>query len=298
MQTMRRIAIIGTGLLGASLGLALRRNGFVGVRVGIGRRLSTVEKARQLGAVDEVHTTIATGVEGADLVVLATPIGAFEPVLTQVAAAVSGRTVITDVGSTKQHVCDLACRLLAHPARFVGSHPMAGSEQQGPEHARADLYDAALCVLTPQGTNAAADAVAMVENLWRSVGMKLVHKSPAEHDQLVAAISHLPHVAAALLVQVADAQQAISLASTGFRDTTRVASGDPDLWHDILMTNRPAMLHALDALDGRMAELRQAIAAGDGEAIHRFLAEQKAHRDRWLRGRGESGPPAEEGDHP
>jgi len=286
VENLKRIAVIGTGLLGASLGLALRGVGWAGRRVGVGRRAGTLDAAMRIGAFDESTTDIAAGVADADLVVIATPLGAFGHVLGVLADAADADTVITDVGSTKTQVCDVASKVLPTPARFVGGHPMAGSEQQGPEHAKAGLYDGALCILTPEGTDADDDAVQCVSGLWKAVGMTLTRKTPAEHDRLVATISHLPHAVASLLVKLADQQRAISVASTGFRDTTRIASGDPTVWRDIFVTNREALLETLDKFTENVAAFRGMIEAGDSDALTQLLDTQKRNRDKWLSDRG------------
>ena len=191
MRAIDQLTVFGTGLLGTSLGLALKQAGFAGRRVGIGRRQATVEQARQRGAFDAVTTDPGEGVAGADLLVVAVPLGQFEAVLGQVACHASAGLIVTDVGSVKGEVVAAASRQLPRPERFVGAHPMAGSEQAGPEAAEAGLFEGKPCVLTPEaGTEAAA--LETVRRLWQMVGMRLIEMPAEEHDRKVATISHLP----------------------------------------------------------------------------------------------------------
>lgn len=275
-----RIAVIGTGLLGSSLGLALRRAGYGGSILGIGRSRQTLELARQCGAVDHVATEAAEAA-GCDLIVLATPVCTFGPMLERLAAGgLSPATVLTDVGSTKRSVVELAERLLPHPGRFIGSHPMAGSEQRGPRAASATLFSGKPVVVTPTARSD-ADAEALVCNLWTLLGMRLVRLDAAQHDRAVARVSHLPHALAALIVEMAVAGQAMAVASTGFADVTRVASGDPVIWADIFTDNADAVLEAIDEMAQRLARLRSDIAAGNRDGILAWLEHNKAQRDAW-----------------
>jgi prephenate dehydrogenase len=284
MEGIERVTIIGTGLLGGSIGLGLRAAGWGGTIIGVGRRRETVERAKQLGCIDEAATEIGPAVAESQLVVMATPLGAFRAALDAIAAADHDRLIITDVGSAKQRVCDDAKLALPDPTRFVGSHPMAGSEKQGPQHADADLFRGRLCILTPEGTAAGEHAIATVSGLWRTLGMRLTTKTPREHDRLMAAISHLPHAAAALLVGLADRKNALGVAATGFRDTTRVASGDPTVWCDIFKTNRPAVVEAMNELIESLQDFRDMLADGQDEHVFALLEAAKGARDRWVEG--------------
>jgi len=281
-----QVTIVGVGLLGGSIGLALRHAGFAGSIVGVGRRAEVVERAKQLKCIDRGAPTLAaaidTGGNGRHLVVLCTPLSTFATLFAELAACDQPGMIITDAGSTKQCVCDQAAKLLPDPTRFVGAHPMAGSELHGPDHAKCDLFRNRLCILTPSGTNSSDSALAIVREFWSSLGMKLTEKTPAEHDQVVASISHLPHAVAVLLVQLADQRKAISIAATGFRDTTRVASGDPRVWTDIFTTNREAMLDAIDHFAGALDTFRTVVASGDESEMMRLLTDVKQARDTWL----------------
>ena len=282
MHNIQQITIVGTGLLGASCGLGLRAAGYRGRLVGIGRRLETVERARDLGCVDEAATDLGTAVKASQLVVLATPLGTFAQLLVALARFDHEGLVITDVGSTKQQVCDDAHRLLPVPARFVGAHPMAGSEQHGPDAAKADLFQRKPCVITA-GPDTDPHALKTVETLWSTLGMRLVHMPADQHDRKVACISHLPHALSSLLLKIAVDQEGLDLASTGFRDTTRIASGDPQVWRDIFATNRQAVLETLDAFIQESAEFRRVLAEGDDYRLFEILRHAKQVRDDWIK---------------
>lgn len=281
------MTIIGTGLLGGSIGLCLREKGFAGRIVGVGRRRETLDIAEKLQAIDvgvlSIHEAEAMERDGAHLVILATPLGGFAKYFSELASCEpTSKTIITDVGSTKAEICQGAITHLNAPSRFVGSHPMAGSEAQGPSHARADLFRDGLCILTPSGTTSDADALAIVTEFWQTLGMRIAEKTPQEHDRLVAIISHLPHAMASLMVELADESKALSVAATGFRDTTRIASGDPQVWTDIFTTNRTAVLEAIDLLAIKLSELRSIIADGNEEQVFEWLDRAKAARNQWL----------------
>ena len=227
MRDRRRLAILGVGLIGGSVGLAARRAG--GWHV-VGYDPAGAADATRRGAVHEAATDVTSAVAGADLVVLAVPVGAAAGLLPGLGAG----AVVTDVGSTKGSI--VAAAAAAGVTRFVGGHPMAGGERGGVAHARPDLFDGAVCLVTPTADTDPA-AVEAVEAFWRSLGGRLRRLSPDEHDRLVADVSHVPHVAAAAVARAAD-PAAVPLAAGGWRDVTRIAGGDPDLWRDILLDNR------------------------------------------------------------
>jgi prephenate dehydrogenase len=278
--SLHQVTIVGTGLLGVSLAMGLRAAGFAGRIVGVGRRSSTLERAEARGCFDDTTKDIGSAVAASQLVVLATPLGTFTDLLGRIAGHDHDDLVITDVGSTKAWVCAEAARLLPHPARFVGSHPMAGSEKTGPEAATATLYAAKPCIITPQG-DTDGDALARVRSIWRVLAMRIVEMSPDEHDRKTACISHLPHAVACLLVELAQMGDALDMASTGFGDTTRVAAGDPKLWTDIFTTNRRHMIESLDALSARVAEFRRCLDTGDDDQLLAMLDKCKAVRVGW-----------------
>ncbi len=284
------VIIVGVGLLGGSIGLGLRAAGYAGRRIGIARTQATLDTARQRGCVDETATDLADVLRRMDeraapLVVLATPLGRFADLLATLAADSHGNLVVTDVGSTKARVCQDARRLLPRPGWFVGSHPMAGSEKQGPAHAAADLFRGRPCILTP-ADDAQPRAMEVVTWLWRTLGMRLLTMEPAEHDRQVAAISHLPHAAAVALVQLAVETGALEVASTGFRDTTRIAAGDVQVWADIFECNREAVADALGRYGELLDHLRAVVAHGSREDLVSLLGDVRTARSDWARQAG------------
>lgn len=286
-----QVTIIGTGLLGASLALALRRRGYDGPIVGVGRRRDTLERARALGCFDHLtdSTAEAVGMAGdaaLQLAVVAAPLSHFDEIFRRLADADRPGLIITDVGSTKQRVCELAAARLPCPQRFVGSHPMAGSEQQGPDAADANLFSGKPCILTP-AADVDARALRLVVALWTLLRMKLLQLSPEDHDRQVAVISHLPHAVSVLLMHTAMKLGGLDLASTGFRDTTRLASSNPTIRLDILDENRPQVISALRAMNEAIGGLIARLEAGDDAAVRQLLEDAKAARDRWLAGRSD-----------
>lgn len=283
MTPWNQVTIIGAGLIGGSLGLALKQRGLARAVVGVGHRQSSLDEARRTGAADRTTLDPVAGVRGSDLVVLATPVGLIRPMLERVAAALEPGAVVIDVGSTKAGVV-AACEALVPAGRtFIGCHPIAGSEQRGVSFARADLFDDATCVVTPTDRTPPA-ALSRVVRLWADVGMTVRVTTPEEHDRLLAEVSHLPHVAAAALVEAAP-PEAMPYVGPGWTDATRIASGDPALWRDILMSNRGEVAAALERLEGVLAAFRAALDQGDAARLEVMLAESKARRDRVV-GRG------------
>jgi len=281
LDQLDRLAIVGTGLLGASVGLAVKAAGFAGEVVGVGRRRATVEKARALGAVDTVADDLAGAARGSGLMVVAVPLGAFDRTLAELSPHIHEQMPVTDVGSTKGSVLAAAHRWLPRPGRFVGSHPMAGSERQGPESADAGLFAGKPCIVTPED-DTDDDALALVESLWQQLGMTLLRMSAEAHDRAVATVSHLPHAAAVMLVQVAMRQGGWDVASTGFRDTTRLASSNPPMRADIMANNREALLSALQAMRDQIDRLSDVLQHGDDDALLSLLESSQAAREDWL----------------
>jgi prephenate dehydrogenase len=286
----QRLAVIGVGLIGGSVALALKRSGAVRHVVGIGRGRPNLERALALGVIDEIAADPASGVAKADTVVVAVPVGQFEAVLRSVRPALAADAVITDGGSTKQDVIAAARPALGERwPRFVPAHPIAGAEHSGVEAARADLFDGRNVVLTPL-PETDADATARAETLWTQCGARVARMAPAEHDRVFAAVSHLPHVLAYTLVsmiaQRPEAGQLFGFAAGGFRDFTRIASSSPEMWRDIALANRDALLAEIDAYGEALDGVRALVAAGDGPALERLFAEAREARDAWLRGRG------------
>ncbi|HUT61237.1 MAG TPA: prephenate dehydrogenase [Phycisphaerae bacterium] len=277
MARLNHVTIIGVGLLGGSIGLALKKLR-PRVRVaGVGRRRSSLARAMRAGAIDSAHLDAGEAVGQSDLVILATPVGAFAGHLSAIRPHLKAGAMVTDVGSTKVEVVRAARRILGPRELFVGSHPMAGSERKGVQFARADLFRGAVCVVTPTPSTPRGLA-ARAERLWRMLGMRTVRMSPAAHDKAMANVSHLPHVAASVLMTV-PGRADLSVAGPGLRDTTRLASGDPEMWRDIMLSNRKAILAALNRFGRSMGTLRRLLAKADAKGIERFLTAVKKRRD-------------------
>ena len=276
-REIQHVTIIGVGLLGGSLGLAVRRR-YPGVRIaGVGRREISLDTARKVGCIDTAHLDARDAVAQSDLVVLATPVGAFEGYLKDIKPLLRHGVLVTDVGSTKARVVRAAERILGPGGPFVGSHPMAGNENKGPAYATADLFADALCIVTPTGKTPPAK-VRRVERFWKDLGMRTMRMTPAAHDRAVARVSHLPHVLSGLLMLL-PSDGDLDVAAAGLSDMTRLSGGDPEVWCDIMMTNRKAIIQSLDKLGSSMHHLRELLDAGDARGIERFFAKAKTRRD-------------------
>lgn len=280
---IERLAIVGVGLLGGSVAKAVRAHAVAREIVGVGRDLGRLQPAVRDGALDRATTDLADGVAKADLVVLGATVLANESLLPEVWRAAPAGCVVTDVGSTKAGIVGVADRLA--PGRpevqFVGSHPMAGSERSGYAVARVDLFAGATVVVTP-GEAGDARAVKGVGDFWTALGARVVTLDAATHDRAVAAISHLPHVVAwALVDAVARFEpEALVIAARGFKDTTRIAASDPDVWREILLGNREAVRSSVTAFRRALDDLDALLSAADGAALTEYLARVKAVRER------------------
>jgi prephenate dehydrogenase len=280
---IERLAIVGVGLLGGSVAKAARAHAVAREIVGVGRDLGRLQPAVRDGALDRATTDLAGGVARADLVVLGGPVLVNETLLAQVWQAAPAGCVVTDVGSTKRSIVAAAERLAAgrSDVGFVGSHPMAGSEQAGYAVARVDLLSGATVVVTP-GEAGDARAVKTVSEFWTALGGRVVTLDPATHDRAVAAISHLPHVVAWALVDAVlrFEPDALAIAARGFKDTTRIAASDPVMWREILMDNREAVRASVAAYRRALDDLDALVEAADSEALTAYLARVKSVRER------------------
>lgn len=283
-RPFEHVVIAGCGLLGTSLGMALRQKSLAKTITGVGRSGSnSVEIARQRGAIDRVSDNLADAARTADLVVLCTPVRQFPDMLRLLGPVLPKGAIVTDVGSTKAQVMKWAEELLPKSVHFIGSHPMAGSEKSGPEAARIGLFDNAACLVgNPTAENEAA--FRRITALWQAVGMRVVPCDIARHDAWVAAISHLPHAVATSLALAAP-PEAWPVAAGGFTDTTRVAGGDVAMWTDIFLTNRGAVVESISAFEQRLSQLKAALQSGDEAAIREFLAAAKSARDAYIASR-------------
>ena len=284
MQKLNRIVIFGVGLIGGSFALALKRAGAVAEVIGVGRRRETLERAQALGIIDGIGT--AASVAGADLVLLAAPVAQTEALLRDIAPHLQPGTVVTDAGSTKSDVVQAARAALGDRIKqFVPGHPIAGREQNGPEAALPELYKGKKVVLTALPENADA-CVAKVASAWEQCGAIIHRLSAEEHDAVFAAVSHLPHLLAYALVDDIAARdnsaRLFQYAASGFRDFTRIAGSSPEMWRDISLANRPALLAELDAYTAQLAQLRALLAASDGAGLEKIYGRAQAARQAWI----------------
>lgn len=283
-----RLAVIGVGLIGGSCALALRRAGAVARVVGIGRGRENLERALALGVVDEISQDPVAGVRDADAVLVAAPVGQFPGLFSACVPALAPGAFVTDGGSTKQDVVAAARAAFgAALPRFVPAHPIAGAEISGVQAARADLFDGRHVVLTPL-PETDASCVQRARAFWEGCGARVSQMTPEGHDALFAAVSHLPHLLAyalvAMVAQRPDAAQLFSFAAGGFRDFTRIASSSPEMWRDILLANRQAVMAEIDHYQDALEGLRALLAARDGHALETVLSEAREAREAWIRG--------------
>lgn len=289
-----QITIVGLGLIGGSLGLALRRSRLAKTIIGHDQDLDAAQRARRIGAIDRGERSLEAAVAAADLVIVATPVGAVPTVFAQIAPVLPVNCVVSDVSGTKKAVMDWADDLLPEHISFIGGHPMAGRETSGIDAADPDLFVNAVYCLSPSAT-AEPRAVDLAVSLVTAVGAKPLFIDPVEHDNLVAAVSHLPFVISSALVETLAESNAwpdlAKLAATGFRDVSRLASGDPVLHRDICRTNRDAVVRWLDAYIAKLGEMRQIILNDDDELVN-LLRKAKQTRDSWLKQHGHIQPVA------
>ena len=291
MAEYRTVAIVGVGLIGGSIGRALRERGLAQEVVGIGRRETSLATAQKVGAFDWGTLDLADGVKRAELVVIATPVATVVDSVVAVARA-SARSLITDAGSTKAEICHLVRKRAADESRsfdtrFIGSHPLAGDHRTGPEFARPDLLEGRTVVITPED-DTFAELVGRIRTFWQSLGARVVEMTPQAHDQALATTSHLPHLVASALA-AATPKHWLELTATGWADATRIASGDAMLWSQIFTQNRAAMLDSLEGFEASLNELKDALQRGDTAQLINRLQEAKERRDA-LGDRHSSGP--------
>jgi prephenate dehydrogenase len=275
MAVFRQVTIVGLGLIGGSLGMALRRHRVAARVIGVSRKASTIREAKRRGAIDEGTTNTRQAVVGADLVVIATPVDTIVPYAKRLAPFMRPGSVLTDVGSTKVSIVQQLSSLPRRTA-FVGGHPIAGSEQRGIGAATPRLFDGSVCILTPTArTN--RRALSAVKRLWAPVAGRVVTMDPRAHDRLLGGTSHLPHLIAFALAGAVGSST--KCAPRSFLDMTRIAKSDPDLWDDIFLTNRDAILAAAGRFERHWRSLRNAVAHGDRATLRRVLASAKRNRD-------------------
>jgi prephenate dehydrogenase len=281
-----KLVVIGVGLVGGSFALALKRARVVKRVVGVGRTRANLATALKRRIIDEASQDAAQAVSGADLVLLATPVGQMPAVMTAIAPHLPSHAVVTDGGSTKRDVIACARRFLgAHLPRFVPGHPIAGTEKSGATAAFPELFRGRNVILTPQ-PETAARATALVRRAWQTCGARVSRLDADEHDAILAAVSHLPHVVAFALVDMLAAKRnagrLFGLSAGGLRDTVRIAGSSPEMWADICIANRDALLAVLEDYEAMLEEMRAAIAGGDAGELKRLFARARSAREKWL----------------
>jgi len=280
-----KVSIIGVGLLGGSIGLALKQRKLAGRVAGYVRRAESVAECERTGAVDQADTDLWRVVENADLVVLCTPIAQMAALTTKMVPVLKRGAIVTDVGSVKANiVAELEPLVASSHAHFIGSHPMAGAEKVGVLAAREDLFEGAICAVTPTARTK-SEYLETLEEFWHSLGARTLRLTPEVHDDLVSRSSHLPHVVAAglanYILSPVHAKEQGMLCATGFRDTTRVASGSPEMWRDICLANRRNLARVLGVFIEDLREFQIALEKQDVKLIEEFLAQARQRRDAW-----------------
>jgi len=280
-----QLGLIGCGLMGGSFALAMKRAGLVRRVVGYSKSPSTTERARQLGVIDVEAPSALLAVSGADLVLLAVPVAATESTLKAIRQLIAPNVLIMDVGSTKRDVIDAARRVLRNDVGvFVPCHPVTGREVSGVDSAIADLYTGKQVVLTPIERTRTAQ-LQQAEQLWRALGCSVVRMSPETHDAAFAAISHLPHLLAFALMNAITGQEQgasfLSLAGPGFRDFSRIAAGDPEMWRDVLIANREELAAQVSHFQSALSEFRRLIADGQADDLQRLITRASQARSGW-----------------
>jgi prephenate dehydrogenase len=277
MKQWDTVAIVGVGLIGGSIGLALRQRNLAQNVVGIGRRQASLRIARQMGAAHHTTIDLNKGVADAELVIVCSPVGRIVEHVRQAAHHCPERAILTDVGSVKQAIVEPLDSGLARGCRFLGGHPVAGSEKTGPANASAELFEGRVAILTPT-KNTRAEDFDLLEEFWQSLGSVVVKMTPEEHDQALALTSHLPHIAAAVLAMTVP-ERYFRCCGSGMLDTSRVAAGDPELWRQVLSLNRDHVLTALEQYGANLAALHGALRDNNQDEITRFLTLAKKNRD-------------------
>ncbi len=281
-----KIALFGVGLIGGSFALALKKAGKVEQVVGVERSDVALARALELGVVDQAMTSVAEAVRGADLIMIAAPVAQTASILTAIKPHLEPDTIVTDVGSTKSGVVEVARSVLGEKAsQFVPGHPIAGRETNGPDAAITDLYVNRKVVLTPT-SESRSELVQRVADAWRACGANIHYLTPGEHDDVFAAVSHLPHLLAyALVDNIArrpEADVLFQYAASGFRDFTRIAGSSPEMWRDITLANRAALLELLDSYIAQLHDMRDLVAASNGDAINAVYANAQKARKSWM----------------
>lgn len=279
----KHIALIGLGLIGSSLAHVIRREGLAGHISGHARSAKTRQKAVELGLVDAVHETAGDAVQGADLVFVCVPVGVCGEVAAEIGAQLAPGAIVTDVGSVKMRVLEAMAPHIPDGVHLIGGHPIAGTEQSGPESGFAALFEGRWCILTPNG-GTDAQACDRLEAFWRACGMSVDRMDPEHHDLVLAITSHVPHLIAYNIVGTAadleevTKSEVIKYSAAGFRDFTRIAASDPVMWRDVFLNNREAVLEMLGRFTEDLTALQRAVRRGDGEGLQALFTRTRAIR--------------------
>ncbi|MCO6426998.1 prephenate dehydrogenase/arogenate dehydrogenase family protein [Nitrosomonas communis] len=285
---LNKLVVIGVGLIGGSFALALRHTGMVKQIVGIGRSQKNMQRAVELGVIDEIASNPAAALKNADFVLLAMPVGQTSHIMAQIAPCLESETIISDVGSTKQDVITAArTHLTRHLTRFIPSHPIAGTEFSGAEAASTHLFLDKHLIITPLTENS-EQAISLVTALWQHCGAKVSCMPADQHDRILAIVSHLPHILAFTLMNHVHAniedkpEEVLRFAGSSFRDCTRIASSSPEMWRDICLANQETLLKQIDVYQNKLSDLRTLLANNDGEALEKTFLQARETRQQWL----------------
>lgn len=276
-NSFKKITIIGVGLMGGSLGMAIKKRKLAREVIGVSQKQSSLVEAIKLKAIDRGETNLQKAVKNADLVILATPVELIIKLIKTINPYLRRGCLVTDIGSAKLEVVETAQKKLSNPGFFVGSHPLVGSEKRGVGFADADLYEQSECIITPT-KHTSRSARDRIRNFWSKIGCHVKSMSPEEHDQILAYTSHLPHLLAYGLMETIPPKY-LTHVSNGFKDTTRIASSSPQMWNDICLANSNNLIHSLDDMVKNLAELRKAIVNRDEKTLMNHFTKAKEKRD-------------------
>jgi cyclohexadieny/prephenate dehydrogenase len=276
-QIFERIAVIGLGLIGSSLCHAVRRSNLAGHIAGYARSAETRDKAAEIGFVDSIHDSASQAAENADLVIICTPIGAYGAIAKEISGSLMPGAILSDVGSVKKAVIESLQEHVPDNVHFIPGHPIAGTEESGPEAGFAELFDNRWCILTPEH-GVETRAIATLSKFWEACGSDVEVMSAEHHDLVLAITSHLPHLIAYNIVGTVTEleedtkSEVIKFSASGFRDFTRIAASDPTMWRDIFLNNKDAVLEVLGRFNEDLSELQRAVRRGDGDKLHRLFS--------------------------
>lgn len=287
------MAVIGVGLIGASISKICKERGIAKEVIGIGRRIENLKEAYNLGAIDGFTKDLKEGVAGTDIVILATPVGGFEAIAKDMASNLKGGTIVTDVGSVKGRLVERMEEILGRDIRFVGGHPIAGGEKSGASNLSLDLFRGSKCIITPTGSTD-KEALEMVRMIWEEAGAKVVFLDPDTHDRIFSAASHLAHLVAYSLINTlidisGDEEDVLSYTAGGFKDFTRIAASSPEIWRDICLYNGKNIVEAIKSFSGTMESLRKIIEDQDGDRLLKEFEKAQAVR-KMISGDSDAGP--------